>query len=140
MPSDSFFGFLTLESYSSPAIPKNVTAFSSQYKCRSVFLSRMFVSKLKEMKHFFLYSRKLVTKYCLEAELQPEISNEDKSTAGCELCAKKVEGCPFSLCSICSVPATQALPETVFSLRNKRITMRGWGREACMKNLGKPGF
>lgn len=139
MPSDSFFGFLASESYSSPAIPKNITAFSSQYKCRSVFLSRIFVSKLKKMKYFFLCFRKLVINYCLGAKLQPEISNVDKSTAGCEVHTKKVESSPFSPFfpfSFCSVPATHAPPKTVLPLRRKRTTVRGWGREGCMKNLG----
>lgn len=117
MSSGRFFGFLAPESYLSSANPKNVTAFSSQYKCRSVFLSRIFASKLKDMKYIFSLLRKSVIKYCLRAELQPEISNVEWSMAGCETHTKEVvsylfspllfflQFCPYHPSSTCILPS-----------------------------------
>lgn len=96
MSSGRFFGFLVPESYLSPAISKNVIAFSSQYKCQSVFLSRICVSKLKEM-DFFSLLRKLVIKYCLGAEQQPVTSNVDWSMVSCEVHTNRLEHCPSFL-------------------------------------------
>lgn len=140
MSSGRFFGFLAPESYLIPAVPKNVTAFSSHYKCQSVSLSRLFVSKLKGMKYIFSLLRKLVIKYCLGAELQPEINNVDCSIVGCGVCTKKVESYPFSpllfLPQLCPCHASSTCNSP--SLEREENERRGRGR--MHKELGKAWF
>lgn len=137
MSSGRFFGFLAPESYSSPEIPKNVTGFSSQYKCWPVFLSRIFVSKLKKWSIYFSLLRNLVSQYCLEAELQSEISNIEWSTD-----AYKGSG-KLSRLSLTLPPPAQSLPPLpapsqpgpVLPLR--KTGTRGGGGGRLQKNLGK---
>lgn len=69
--------------------------FQVSIKVNLFSLSRLFLSNLKDIKYIFSLLRRLVIKYGLGAELQPEVSHLEWSIAGCEMSAKQVESSPF---------------------------------------------